>query len=718
MPRQTKLAYKAQTQRRRNNHPDSEQSAVPGPSSRSLSDEERRRRNRTRAQECRARRQCRTENLALTTAANSVIDESCVLEHFCGKMDAICEFCQAKHFQEERPPDRKFTTCCQKGKVELPQFRDYPLLLKNLLMENHEKSANFLEHIRSFNSAFGFASMGANLVSPGGRGPYCFKIHGQIYHRTGTLHPQNEQPRVFSQIYILDTEEATECRKSKPENEGCDGELMQLLGELMTDINPFAEAYKMLHEVELEMISQSAETGILSTCISMAIKQDRKTDPRRYNAPKANEVAIVFSNTDGEPPLERDLIIHLRGNQTNTNEPKVKRISVLDPNLEPMVYPLLFPHGDQGWSSCISLQGAKVRTRVTQMQYYGYRFAVRDGFNPLLNAGKLTQQFFVDAFVKTEANRLNYLRMNQSKLRVDMYSGLLDHINSPMEVAGALPGKPVILPSSFQGSPRNMHQNYQDAMAIVRKYGKPDFFITMTCNPMWNEIRANLEAWQKVEHRPDLVARVFNLKLKELLNDLCKNHVFGKVIGKVHVIEFQKRGLPHAHILIVVSGDHKPNSKEAIDAKVCAEIPDEITNPKLQQLVLKHMIHGPCGSSHSRAPCMESGECTKGFPKPIVNETQQNVDGYPRYKRRFSYKQYEVRKFMVDNSWVVPYNPYLLLKFNCHINVEVCASVKSVKYLFKYVYKGHDCANLEIKEVNVDTVEHNEIIQHMDSRYH
>jgi hypothetical protein len=263
------------------------------------------------------------------TSGNAVIEEPTSMEHFCGEMDAICEYCQAKHFRGERPPDRKFTTCCQKGKVELAPFREYPLLLKNLLTGNHKKSANFLDHARSFNSAFGFASMGANLVSPRGTGPYCFKIHGQIYHRTGTLHPENEQPRVFSQIYILDTEEATECRKSKPENEGCDGELMHMLGELITEISPFAEAFKMLHEVEMDMISQSVQAGVQPTSISMAIKQDRKIDPRRYNDPTANEVAIVFSNTDGEPPLERDLIIHLRASHTNPAEGKVKRINVL-----------------------------------------------------------------------------------------------------------------------------------------------------------------------------------------------------------------------------------------------------------------------------------------------------------------------------------------------------------------------------------------------------
>jgi hypothetical protein len=49
-------------------------------------------------------------------------------------------------------------------------------------------------------------------------------------------------------------------------------------------------------------------------------------------------------------------------------------------------------------------------------------------------------------------------------------------------------GKMVILPSTFIGSPRNMMQNYQDAMAIVSKFGKPDLFIIMTCNPKWREI--------------------------------------------------------------------------------------------------------------------------------------------------------------------------------------------------------------------------------------
>jgi predicted O-linked N-acetylglucosamine transferase (SPINDLY family) len=62
---------------------------------------------------------------------------------------------------------------------------------------------------------------------------------------------------------------------------------------------------------------------------------------------------------------------------------------------------------------------------------------------------------------------------------------------------------------------------------------------------------------------------------------------------------------------------------------------------------------------------------------------------------------------------VVPYNPYLSKKFNAHINVEVCSSVTAVKYLYKYVYKGHDKATIEL---NAET-ENDEIKKYLDSRY-
>ena len=102
-----------------------------------------------------------------------------------------------------------------------------------------------------------------------------------------------------------------------------------------------------------------------------------------------------------------------------------------------------------------------------------------------------------------------------------------------------------------------MAQLYQDSMALVRKAGKPDLFITITCNPRWSEI-ANNSHGQSAVNRPDIVARVFQMKLKEILKDILKNGVFGRVAAHLAVIEFQKRGLPHAHCLFILHREDKP----------------------------------------------------------------------------------------------------------------------------------------------------------------
>ncbi|GBM34040.1 hypothetical protein AVEN_162220-1 [Araneus ventricosus] len=126
------------------------------------------------------------------------------------------------------------------------------------------------------------------------------------------------------------------------------------------------------------------------------------------------------------------------------------------------------------------------------------------------------------------------------------------------------------------------------------------------------------------------------------------------------------------------------------------------------------MVHGPCGIINPNAPCMKDGDCSKQFPKAFREETEENVNGYPVYKRR-CIEPVRVGKHYIDNRWIVPYNPWLSKKYNAHINVEVCASVKSVKYLYKYVYKGHDAASITLK--NDDIVNHDEILNFLDGRY-
>ena len=109
-------------------------------------------------------------------------------------------------------------------------------------------------------------------------------------------------------------------------------------------------------------------------------------------------------------------------------------------------------------------------------------------------------------------------------------------------------------------------------MTVCQKLGKPTYFVTMTCNPAWPEIvAACAQSNQKPIDRPDITARVFALKLQALRQDLDKRHVLGRTTAYLDVIEFQKRGLPHAHILLVVN--EPPLSCDTIDAVVTAALP-------------------------------------------------------------------------------------------------------------------------------------------------
>jgi hypothetical protein len=181
-----------------------------------------------------------------------------------------------------------------------------------------------------------------------------------------------------------------------------------------------------------------------------------------------------------------------------------------------------------------------------------------------------------------------------------------------------------------------MHRRFQDGMAIIRHFHKPDLFITMTFNPKCAEITEALLEGQKAQDRPDIVARVFKLKRKAIIHDLCKNNICGNCVAHLYVVEFQKRGLPHAHILIIFDQDSRLRTTEDINSIVCAELPQDPSNfpigsdmhkqaTRLQNIVLSQMRHGHCGSSNPTSPCMvnkngeRSSTCQKQCPKPFTN---------------------------------------------------------------------------------------------------
>ncbi|XP_055521948.1 uncharacterized protein LOC129716088 [Leucoraja erinacea] len=429
---------------------------------------------------------------------------------------------------------------------------------------------------------------------------------------------------------------------------------------------------------------------------------------RRFNTQTANEVAVLIANSNEPVATSRHIVLRRRGR--GGAEGGLQIISESHRSYDSFQYILFFPLGDDGWHSQLQMSTGR---KLTLMRYYAYRIMNRDNeFNQLLRGGRLFQQYLVDMAAKMEGDRLNYIRMNQVSLRSTTYKGLTDALHDDDDLENI--GRRIILSSTFVGGPRYMMGRCQDAMMYVRKYGTAAFFITMTCNPNWSEIRQCLFPNQQPSDRPELVARVFELKRKIFMKTVTgPDGFFGNCIAFILTMEYQKRGLPHFHCLLWLDEASKPRPQQ-YERFVQAEIPDPQADPELHKLVLKHMIHGPFCKATSR--CWKEGRCTKRFPKPFVESTMSGDDSYPLYRRRspamggFQGHQEGRSLQTITSNWVVPYNAELLKAFKCHLNVEICCSVQSIKYVIKYTLKGCDQAAFGI---NVN----DEIKQYQTGRY-
>ncbi|CAO3645166.1 unnamed protein product [Mucor hiemalis] len=641
-----------------------------------------------------------------------------------GEMKTICANvkCRAMMWIDERASSSskanpRFQMCCSKGSANIEHLKSTPALIASLLRGSDEKSKEFRANIRLYNSSLSFSSMGVKLdqsLANMRTGNYTFRIQGSPYHLIGSALPQDGVSPSFAQIYIYDSDQELNYRHSifPTVNRDTLRELQELMHE-----NPLIEKFKTMVQISEEQRGLNEGGGVNALDeVKLVFRGEGLLDSRRYNRPTAlSEIAAIIVGGEGSSndalTSSRDIIVYAKGDGTLT------RINEKNQFYDPLHYVLLHPDGSPAWNiNTMSDTGKKVST----MDFYSSRLMLRPNNGNLLHLyGKLYHQYIVDMYAKMEQGRLSFISLNQKQLRADMYKGLEDALTvNDQGVSLAQLGSKVILPSSFVGGPRHMAQNYHDAMSIVRRMGKPDLFITFTCNPTWPEITRELLDGQIASDRPDLCVRVFKMKHKQMLTDIVENKIFGRVIGYVYTIEFQKRGLPHAHMLFILHPEDKPNSPEDYDKMISAEFPDVNTHPLAYETVTKNMVHGPCGLLNPQSPCMKDLTCTKKFPKPFAPETTLNsTGGYPAYKRRDTGQSIQRtivqggrRQITVDNRWVVPYNLFLCTKYNAHINVESCASIDAIKYVFKYVYKGHDRASMTVEQ-------NNEIKSYLDARY-
>ena len=503
-----------------------------------------------------------------------------------GRMEYTCRHCTALHWLDERIKDSPlsaplFSRCCHHGKVVLDPLPTPPQRLRSLFTAHSRDAREFREHIRRYNSALAFTSFTTkekdNVVTGGG--PWVWKSGYTIYHRVATLIPHAVDNPKYAQLYFYDPHDALDhCMN---ENEGVNQDTMEYLQNTVLDNN----RYKFLYLHSFKILERTAFRDI-----QLRLVADPTTDLRRYNAPSVDEIAVIVPGDQTRAHDPRDIILHDR-------QGGLHFIHDHHHAYAPLHYVLLFLFGTPGWTYGLALERNKDNTalqsdnetapdnetdrandkHVSQVQFYSYRLHTRTNEFPIiLCGGRLLQQYICDMWVSTDQNRLRWVESHQPQLRAALYSGLEDavgHGEGDLNLADV--GHRVVLPSSYIGGPRYMNQRFQDAIAVARYYHGFDLFITFTCNSQWPEIKDALLSCQSAADRPDLTVRVFNMYKNSLVKELIKDAIFGESLGYVYTIEFQKCGLPHMHLLLLLSPRFRPTSPEQVDTIIRAYWPDE-----------------------------------------------------------------------------------------------------------------------------------------------
>ncbi|KAG2544672.1 hypothetical protein PVAP13_9KG177801 [Panicum virgatum] len=505
------------------------------------------------------------------------------------------------------------------GSILLPPYKPPPEPLLGLLTgKDPALSRHFFDNIRRYNSMFAMTSMGVNVINSinDARGPYVFKISGQLCHRIGSLIPNDEARPEYCQLYIFDTDNevgnriavATTSNSDFQPNEAIVASLITMLDTHNSVVQPNNQSGEPDDRYAVKLFSTPTQHGNI------------------YSDPVTSEVVGLVVNDLGTTEEGRDLIVQDHSCQ-------LQRVKETHCKFMAMQYPLLFPYGE-------------------------------DGFH----------------------ENIKYRRCSAA-------------------------GQRIYLPGSFTASPCYYYQNYQDCVALCRRFGCPHLFITFTCNALWPEIDEALAfiPGQQASDRPDIVDRVFEMKLKLLIQDIEKYEFFGPTLGVVYTIEFQKRGLPH------------PIDAAQIDAFISAQLPNPSVDPLGFEAVSKFMIHGPCGSLNTSSPCMVDGKCDKFYPKNFSETTTIAGNGQVTYARPNNGITTEKNGVRIDNTFVVPHNVDLLVKYQAHINVESVNRNGMEKYLFKYTNKGPDCAKAALKRKRGNPDSPTEIIdeikEYLDCRY-
>jgi len=532
---------------------------------------------------------------------------------------AACRYCGVKTFTKE-----KKSFCCNCGKAVLP-LRYIPRVPREL--KRLYKHKNFSKESRKLNNMFSFASIGTHPTrSNDGRGflhfqgstPSFVALQGRVTHR---IIPA-DIPTSPLMYYFYDSSPCINQRRI---------ELPR------TMLESFAVYMKRKNVYGRQMM-----------CMGEILKGTTHEQVQQFELQYDTNVSdfnCVYRSENGVPPASNGVIFPLQ-----SREGEAFMIDNRNPMYDGLSYPVLNPMGILGndyEQKPLSVNGDH---QELSRLYFARQIVLRSETHQL--AGRLFNEWLCDMQCTTERERLLCIANDPNTQRA----------TRGYRQSSTYSASDTILPASYKGSKRANVQLVEDALTVCGKFGRPDFFITMTTNPNWPEIKKLLKPHQSAFDRPDLTARVFRMKLQSFMDDLDVGsilvHKRADIEYRFVVTEYQQRGLPHAHIVIKYKDLNLQLSD--IDNIVKAELPHErMYNEEYKARVQKWMIHK---HTHESA-CMQDGKCSKRFPKSVNDKTNIDGRGYVQYKRSTE-----------RDVYVVPHSPNLLMRYSS-LNTLCCIKI-------------------------------------------
>eukprot|EP00808_Paulinella_micropora_P007154 g50055.t1 len=477
-----------------------------------------------RRHRARARRRVRASihGIAMINVQN-FDDNVCQHQNIGAIGNLLCGFCDARFWPREfdalnRRSGSNVSPCCRNGRVMIPALPALPQDLFDLFMGNHPLSSHCATNIRRFNSAFAFASFNCNEVRLSGRGPPTFRVQGTCHHLIGPLQQQQGAPANFLQIYFYDTAQA---RARRFEVTGCaddanDGMIIDILEAIMRSQNRFFSIFSTAMQ-RARLRSQSREQQEENICVVMlgpdAVPLPTGAHRGQYNEPQSDDVAMLI-RSDGSlghaAENARGITVFFTNLSVSGSGDRLEYIQSTHQDYDPLHYVLFCPSGrGLGWhqdripfsdpGSRAPARNEQSRTgdnqqpenlqdwnesadKIGQGDFVGEPPEQDPDVEGIVRRGRrnfVTARQYCASVLQVRDDPHNtrdiifhgFISRNQGRLNADLYNRLEEAVEQDDDLEEA--GTQVILPSSFDGSPRNMRQRYLDAMAMSRSLGTP-----------------------------------------------------------------------------------------------------------------------------------------------------------------------------------------------------------------------------------------------------